>query len=370
MTDSILKNGEKAVFALRSLYRQYGYTQYKMSKFEEYDLYARNKDFLISDNIITFTDLNGKLMALKPDVTLSIIRSGSDVPGYVQKVYYNENVYRVAKGARSFSEIMQVGLEAIGDIDDYCISEVLLLAAKSLESISGESVLAVSHLGIVSAAIDALGISSAFTGRILKCLGEKNLHELSAICSEAGADGSAAAKLKALLSLCGAPEEIILKLREMNVDSACVSQLENVLAPAMDAGLGNMLRIDFSIVSDMRYYNGIAFKGFIDRVPAAVVSGGQYDKLMKKMGRKSGAIGFAVYLDLLERFFADGSEYDVDTVLLYSADDDMSAVHSAAARLKAECGSVTAQKSLPEKLKYRRALKLCGSEWEEVIENA
>ena len=29
----ILKNEEKAVFALRALYRQYGYLPYKMSKF-------------------------------------------------------------------------------------------------------------------------------------------------------------------------------------------------------------------------------------------------------------------------------------------------------------------------------------------------
>ena len=64
---------EKVIFTLRKLYRENGYTQYRMSKFEEYDLYARNKDFLISDSVITFTDTNGKLMALKPDVTLNHI---------------------------------------------------------------------------------------------------------------------------------------------------------------------------------------------------------------------------------------------------------------------------------------------------------
>ena len=71
----VLKNEEKAVFELRELYSKYGYLQYKMSKFEEYDLYVSNKDFLVSENIITFTDTDGKLLALKPDVTLSIIKS-------------------------------------------------------------------------------------------------------------------------------------------------------------------------------------------------------------------------------------------------------------------------------------------------------
>ena len=71
----ILTNQEKAVNKLRSLYLSYGYLSYKMSKFEEYDLYATNKDFLVSDRVITFTDTDGKLLALKPDVTLSILKN-------------------------------------------------------------------------------------------------------------------------------------------------------------------------------------------------------------------------------------------------------------------------------------------------------
>ena len=78
MQEQTLSFGEKMTFSLRSLYEQYGYARYKMSKFEEYDLYARNKDFLISDSVITFTDTNGRLMALKPDVTLSIVKNSKD----------------------------------------------------------------------------------------------------------------------------------------------------------------------------------------------------------------------------------------------------------------------------------------------------
>ena len=76
-----LKTEEKVVFELREIYGKFGYLPYKMNKFEEYDLYVRNKDFLVSDNIITFTDADGKLMALKPDVTLSIVKKGDDDNG-------------------------------------------------------------------------------------------------------------------------------------------------------------------------------------------------------------------------------------------------------------------------------------------------
>ena len=91
---AILKLEEQAVFDLRALYSRYGYLPYKMSRFEEYDLYVRNKDFLASEQIVTFADRNGKLLALKPDVTLSIIKNAPDIAGAVQKLYYNESVYR------------------------------------------------------------------------------------------------------------------------------------------------------------------------------------------------------------------------------------------------------------------------------------
>ena len=70
-----LSKDEQVLYDLRDLYRRYGYRQYKVTKFEEYELYARNKSFLVSDKMLTFTDTNGKLMALKPDITLSIVKN-------------------------------------------------------------------------------------------------------------------------------------------------------------------------------------------------------------------------------------------------------------------------------------------------------
>ena len=70
-----LKWEERALLRLRQLYSSYGYEPFKMSKFEPYDLYLNHKEFLISEGAITFTDTDGTLMALKPDVTLSIVKN-------------------------------------------------------------------------------------------------------------------------------------------------------------------------------------------------------------------------------------------------------------------------------------------------------
>ena len=214
--DLSLKYEEKIVFALRSLYSKYGYSQYKMNKFEEYDLYVKNKDFLISDSVITFTDTNGKLMALKPDVTLSIVKNSKDIKGYVEKLYYNENVYRVSKGSRSFKEIMQVGLECIGDIDSYCISEVISLAAKSLKEISENAVLSISHLGLLNAILNPLNLSADLKSQIIKCIEEKNEHELKSLCTQNEIDDSTASLVSKLISLYGNAYDVIKELKDLD----------------------------------------------------------------------------------------------------------------------------------------------------------
>lgn len=350
----VIKNDEKAIFALRSLYQKYGYKQYKMSKFEEYDLYVRNKDFLTSDSIITFTDTNGKLMALKPDVTLSIIKNSHRQAGCVQKLYYSENVYRVSAAAHCYKEILQAGLECMGDIDDYHLHEVLRLAAVSLRTIAPTCVLDISHLGVADALLGRLHAERREAARA--CIGEKNPHELRRLCD--GADPQVTEALCALISTYGSPAQVLPRLKaalDGLIDTAPIAQLERVLAPFADSDLADVLRVDFSVVGDSRYYNGLVFKGFVDGVPDSVLSGGQYDKLMQRIGRSSGAVGFAVYLDGLERLEQPTHGYDVDTLLLYPSDCDLIGLQQTVAALSRE-GSVSAQQQIPDKLTYRRVL--------------
>ena len=363
---------EQVTFSLRTLYNRYGYSPYKMSKFEEYDLYARNKDFLISDSIITFTDLNGKLMALKPDVTLSIVKNSADRPTGLQKLYYNENVYRVGKGTRTFREIMQIGLEALGQVDRYCIMEVLMLAAKSLKCISEEAILDVSHLGLLSEFLASIGIRPEETSRVLQYLGEKNLHELSAACRSAGITEENIALLTQLAALSGPVHQVLTQaelLLKGRVKDNLLADYIRILSALADTEIGNALYMDFSVVDDIHYYNGIVFKGFIQGLPAAILSGGQYDKLMTKMGRKDRAIGFALYTDLMERLAPTPQQYDVDTVLLYDENTDLKRLQSHISALNRE-GSVLALQHKPETMRYRRLLKLQGSEVTELENNA
>ncbi len=367
-----LKYDEQAVFLLRSLYSKYGYKQYKMRKFEEYDLYVQNKDFLISDSVITFTDTNGKLMALKPDVTLSIVKNTKDSEGSVQKVYYDENVYRVSKGTHSYKEIKQAGLECIGDIDPYCVCEVLSLAVKSLMTISENCVVDVSDLAILFAVYDYMGLSYEARKKMTSLISDKNTHEMMRLCADISVSAENTALLEELISYNGTPDEVLPRLKIMADKTGAqaeFSEFESIIS-SLDKELQSKLRIDFSVVSDINYYNGIVFKGFIDKIPDSVLSGGRYDSLMQSMSRKSKAIGFAVYIDMLERFNEKEREFDYDAVLLYSEKDGIAAVKKAAQSLRNEYGCVFTAKKLPEKATYGKLFELQNGEVNLIENNA
>ena len=275
MFNLILRPEEKASLELRSLYENYGYSFYRMSRFEDYDFYADKKDFLTSKNILTFTDINGKLKALRPDVTLSIIKHIKNSES-IQKFYYDEKVYRVPKNADGFREIAQAGVECVGNLSAENIKEVIELAVLSLKSISGgkKFILDVADAGIVADLIN----DNPDKEKILKCLAEKNIHGLKNL---------------------NAPEKLI-DLTGPEIKNNSFSSLNEIINSLKN--YKNEIQIDFSTVNNLNYYNGIVFKGFIEGIPEAVLSGGQYDNLMKLMNIKNfKAVGFAVYLDLIRR---------------------------------------------------------------------
>lgn len=356
-----MRRKETALYDLQSTYRRFGYIPYKMSKFEEYDLYVRNKDFLISDGVITFTDTDGKLMALKPDVTLSIIKHSKYQPGCVQKVYYGESVYRVAEDARCFKEILQTGVECMGDIDDGTLYEVLTLALQSLQ-INRRAVLDVAHRGVVEELLAPQGLSDTAQAAIYRCLREKNPHELAAACAAYGIPADTANKLGRLITLYGKPETVLPQLFDLLGDTVPLRQLKKLTDGLAGGTLGEMLRIDFSVVGAGKYYNGIVFKGFVDGVPDAVLSGGQYDPLMRHMGRRGGAVGFAVYLDYLDRE-EEKAAYDVDALILYDENTDLAVLGTERfAALLPSDGPVMFQKAVPEGLTYRTLYKIENGE--------
>ena len=350
-----------ATYKLRQLYSKHGYSHYRVSKFEEYDLYAKNKSFLVSENLLTFTDTNGKLMALKPDVTLSIIKNVVADVKNSYKLYYDEHVYRTTNSGDGFREITQTGLESIGNIDVFSESEVLMLAMRSLEEISDDYLLDISHMKLLEGFLESVGVGADDMSRFFELIGAKNTSGIRSLCQSKNISEGACEKLCTLTSMYLPIEKALPVIAEISVGEKMQSAYEelSLIFEAMQAyGTTEKLYVDFSIVNDMNYYDGVIFKGFIKGIPDSILSGGRYDRLMEKFGKKTKAIGFAVYLDKLERFENSEKEYDVDYMLLYEEGIAPSEIIKAAKQLGGDGSSVRTLTAPDKSVRYRCLVKL------------
>ena len=300
-----LQPKERASFALRALYEAAGCRKYHMGRFEEYGLYQENRSFLSSEQVITFTDLDGRLLALKPDVTLSIAKTAQPAPGETLRYYYHENVYRPSAESHTFQEISQMGLEMLGAVGEAQVQQAVCLAARSLDALGAEWVLEVSHMGYLFGLFDALGVPDAARAKLLEKLREKNAHELRAAAGAAGLADAAADILCSVLSLCGSYADTLAKAAALcrnDAMRAAVAELEALAVPLEKAG--GVIRLDMTLAGEMEYYNGLVFQGYLKALPRPLLKGGRYDLLMQKFTPGAGAIGFAVYLDELDRLSA------------------------------------------------------------------
>ncbi len=302
-----LRPQERVSLQLRLLYERAGFRKYHMSRFEEYGLYQENRRFLSSEQVITFTDLDGRLLALKPDVTLSVAKNARVEPGSCGRYYYTENVYRPSQESHTFREISQMGLECIGAVDDTVTAQVVSLAIQSLETTGRPFALDLSHMGFVTGLFDAVGAPEAIRPKLLTCIRDKNAHELQSLARGAGLSRQGTDALCRLGMLTGAWETVLDKAEPLALNAAmgmALTELRTLCAALEAQGQAGKVRLDLSLVNDMEYYNGLVLQGYLEGLPRAVLKGGRYDPLAEQFRPGTRAVGFALYLDELDRLDA------------------------------------------------------------------
>jgi len=315
----ILKPQERVSLQLRLLYEQAGFCKYHMGRFEEYGLYQENRRFLSSEQVITFTDLDGRLLALKPDVTLSIAKNAQVEPGGCGRYYYAENVYRPSQESHTFREISQMGLECIGAVDGAATAQTVSLALQSLALTERGFVLEMSHMGFVTGLFDAVGAPEGIRARLLNCIRDKNAHELQYAAAEAGLSRQGIDALCRLSELTGDWESVLAAAEPLALNAlmgAALGELRTLCEMLDRQGQTENLRLDLSLVNDMEYYNGLVIQGYLAGLPRAVLKGGRYDPLAEQFRPGAKAIGFGLYLDELDRLSDVPAEENGGKVML------------------------------------------------------
>jgi ATP phosphoribosyltransferase regulatory subunit len=261
---------------------KHGYNEIATPMFEFYDVFNHSSLNFPQESLYKFTDNQGRLMVLRPDVSLPIARSvatrlrNEKLP---LRLFYVQDVFRVNRADTGKSScIRQAGIEMIGEKNN---SEVISLAIEFLKSFGKPFTIEIGHVGIFK--------------ELTKCFKEEKdfekidlLRDLIARKNSPALDKMDICEgLKKLPKMFGKddvlktdlyPKEILAELKSIYDD---ISDKADVI-------------IDLGLVNQINYYTGIVIKGYISGVE--VLSGGRYDRLMSKFGYDTPAMGFAVYL--------------------------------------------------------------------------
>ena len=309
---------------IRKMYDSYGYKKISLPSFEEYDLYNENKDF-IDRNVLTVMSPNGKLLALRPDITLSVAKKVSkDQSLKYSKIYYQENTYNLTKYV-GYEEDEQLGIELIGKESTFLDFEIINLAVKSLDIINKKSMIVLSHAGFISSIFENFDLEYETKEQILDCINRKNSHDIQKILKK---NEHISENVKKLIykipELSGNLENIEKELLkyEINVNTKKIlSELKQLNSLLMKFYKKSKIIFDFSVVKNLNYYNGIILQGYIEGFPNVILTGGRYDKLFEKFGVDTGAVGFAILTDGLKGYYKDTDKKDFEVLIAYDNSD-------------------------------------------------
>lgn len=316
-----LINENSIVSNLINIYERFGFKKIKLSKFEDYNLYNNNKDFLQTEHILTFMNLNGNLKSLRPDVTLSIVKKVlKDNEKETQKIYYIEDIYKIV--SNEYEEIPQVGVEIIGKLNNYSNLEIISMAIESLKSINKNYILEISNIDFISAIFDEINLEENLKIEILNNIYLKNKHDLEKLLNK-NVDNKYKKYILSFIELSGNYKDILKKLKSLIINKKMQKSYEELKSLSFVFELYNnfdKILLDFSIESQLGYYNGIIFKGYIKGNNDIILSGGRYDKLLNKFNSNKNAIGFAIYMDKL--YEKNKTSDFIDILILYKSGDE------------------------------------------------
>ena len=326
-----IMNENNLVSELTKIYEKYGYKKIKLNKFEDYNLYNNYKDFLQTEHILTFMNLNGNLQSLRPDVTLSIVKNVlKDNDKYTKKLFYIEDIYKIDDVSNEYEEIQQVGVEIIGTLTKYSNLEIISMVIDSLKTINNnEYILEISSIDFMFALIDELDLDEDKKLEILNLIYSKNKHDLEKTLTANNIDDKYKNAVVSLIDFSGEYKEAVKNIESLIINEKmqkAYDELKSLCAVFENYNNFENILLDFSIESKLGYYNGIIFKGYIKGNNDIILSGGRYDKLLEKFNthisndkNKKNAIGFAVYMDKLYKPNSIKNEYDFDILILYKS---------------------------------------------------
>lgn len=296
---------EKAVL---NVFKNEGYRQIKTPAFEYYDLFSEADNSLETKDMYKLIDNNGQLMVLRPDATIPIARMMAthykESDGDVKLMYLTDVFRRADFRAGEKREFKQAGIEYFGSASPKIDADLILTAEKAVSAACvGEIKIELGDVDYFNGFLKELmkdeRLRSVDTRLRLKELVEsKNIPGLKRFAEEFDVNESLTSVLLEIPLLYGNIDEVCDRADKLAMNPEMKAAVENIRRIYSETGKKN-ITADMGLINTLEYYSGMIFKIYIKNTGVIAGSGGRYDALMQKFGKKIPAVGFGLNIDVL-----------------------------------------------------------------------
>jgi ATP phosphoribosyltransferase len=290
--------------SVSEVFLRYGFRFVETPALEEYATLEAAAGSSLEGTAFRMVDLDGSLLALRPEMTLPIARLAAarlrDAPG-PHRLCYAGDVYREHASLRGEArQFAQLGVELLGANGPGSDAEVVCALVDALEAAGlPRFTVGIGTVAVLRALIEAADAGEDWSRAVLAAAHARNLVELDRL---AGADVVPAALGSALRSVVriGGGREAIRACRDVTGPVGCAGSLD-ALEAAWElieaAGASARVRVDFGILRSFDYYTGLIVEAYAPGLGLPLGGGGRYDDVLAVFGAPMPAAGFALSLE-------------------------------------------------------------------------
>jgi ATP phosphoribosyltransferase regulatory subunit len=306
-----------------------GFDRIETPLFEYYELFSGGISPVDDESIVKTIDRDGKVVVLRPDMTIPTARVASTkLKGQQRplKLFYMGNVYRADKKNRGAGkEFCQVGAEIYGHPGKWLDIETLAMSKESFRAAGvSDYKIDIGHVGIIKGIFEEMTLAEEKKSHIISLISEKNLVELENEVSVLNLSDRDKEMICRLPRIFGKPEDVFRNIDEIMINDTVKESADYLLqiyGKCRELDLGSNIIIDAGMTGNMKYYTGLIFKAYAQGASDVVISGGRYDGLMKELGENSAASGFAIYVDSMLEAARENIQGQGERKLLVIFDD-------------------------------------------------
>lgn len=266
-----------------------GYIPFQPQLFEEFEQFAFENPRLPREELVVLLSGKQQILLLRPDITSALMKEIYPIALKEEKckVFYQSIVYRNKE--EGIAEINQFGIENFGEVNDSTEIEIIVMAIDLLSKLP--FILEIGHTGFLEGLFKECDLSNEQKNLVKRLIYLKNSDELQTWTRNTKLPQEVKYVLNELFNLQGKGQELNAKLKKCILNKQMDEAVRKILRLQE---ISPNIHVDFSIINELEYYDGIVFKGYYDRLNKEVLRGGRYKVISEDSEKQMDAIGFSI----------------------------------------------------------------------------